>query len=265
MERPITAALSSSERPRMPKTSLRPTPRSGHSISDDHLVSSAKTPAMLVAGIAARSVTTIAEYVERLVHLAFAIVQAAADVQYRLLPWRHFVNAVRSRLTQTPPEDAPKAAHATEARGVTPSYYESFYDRDQLASAIRVNGDWDAPEIADLVRRAASSPTIDGQFLRCLLDDDMKLPFNAPNVASAMTRTRPPAPPMVPPPPSSATASPSATINPFGVQAASSAAKPLEPAQVDLVEGVYDPFRKILVTPSQSVSEPNSNPFLPAT
>lgn len=61
-------------------------------------------------------------------------------------------------------EDTPSAHRA---------YYDSFYDRDQLARAIAVNGDWDDPEISDLVRRAATSLTADGYHLRCMIDDEM--------------------------------------------------------------------------------------------
>src|SRR4051812_19633334 len=48
-------------------------------------------------------------------------------------------------------------------------FYESISDRDQLALALCERGDWNDPEIADLVSRAATSLSGNGEFLRIMI------------------------------------------------------------------------------------------------
>jgi hypothetical protein len=90
-------------------------------------------------------------------------------------------------------------------------FYESISDRNQLALAIYVNGDWNDPEIADLVSFAATAASVEGAILQCLIGlDDEPEPTPARSVTPQQGAV-----------PLSAAPTPSTSYNPFHPKAAS--------------------------------------------
>jgi hypothetical protein len=201
-------------------------------------------------------VSTTAKCVERLVRPISSIVQAAARVRNRLQSRSQYSEFVRERTSLTPTRYVLEADSSGEARSALRSHYDDFFDRDQLARAINVNGDWDDPQITDLVRRAASSPTADGQRLRCMIDDELDLePQQArPSPTASRSAT-----------PTSALSSPQLTAtatsrpgNPFGTCANLNTGSLLFAGIGS--DRIYDPFNMVwIATPPRPAGK--ANPF----
>jgi hypothetical protein len=201
-------------------------------------------------------VSTTAKCVELLVRPISSIVQAAARVQNRLQSRSHYSKFVGERTSLTPARYVLEVASSGEAGSGLRSYYDDFFDRDQLARAINVNGDWDDPQITDLVRRAAGSPTADGQRLRCMIDDELGLESQqaCPSLTASRSAT-----------PTSALASPQLTApatsrpgNPFGT------CTNLDTSSLTFAgtgsDGIYDPFNMVwIATPPRPAGK--ANPF----
>jgi hypothetical protein len=153
-----------------------------------------------------------------------------------------------NRLTrQYHPNHAPKPT--SEFR----RFYESFSDRIPLALAICVNGDWNDPEIADLVRSAATAPSVEGSMLQCLIGVDEE---TDPTSASSTPQQG-----VVP---SSAAPSPSTSYNPFHPKAASQtdpASSPCTHAHGDLnllvVDRAFIPSTATAVAPAVAMRTTN--------
>lgn len=195
---------------------------------------------------------TAGEWIKQLVGCILSLTDAAIGVQN---PPQSRSRSVSIESDRTPAQAShciSGGALGTEALSARRSYYASFYDRDQLARAINVNGDWDDQDIADLVRRGASSPTADGHRLRCMLDDEIKP--EPPKAFPKLVAARLPA---LVSTPSTALSRPS---NPFGSSRASHDAVVLTTAD-DGTAMIYDPFKMVWIVASPTSTAVGANPF----
>jgi hypothetical protein len=128
-----------------------------------------------------------------------------------------------------------------------------------LACAIAANGDWDDPELADLVDYAATDPD-KGAFLRCVTSKD-----DEPEQASRAFMSEENEAPLAAAPTS---------CNPFASQVVSKQAPGTSPSSAKKLPSnvLYDPFRNVLLPSSATISldfplargetaAPNPNPF----
>jgi hypothetical protein len=219
----------------------------GHAAPDSCASTLANRWLASVATVSALSIIAATKCVDRLVRSVIEALEAVVDLRNGPRCWGPAEQAMHLGPAVAPPE----VTRDVEPRSAFRSYYDSIGDRDQLARAIVVNGDWGDPEIAHLVRRAATSQTADGYLLCCLLDDGDA--FDAPRVASGLTRARRRAETTTPPP--------SRIANPFGTQGVAPAANSLDVTEVGLAGGLYDPIRMVWITPSLNLTAPNANPF----
>jgi hypothetical protein len=143
-------------------------------------------------------------------------------------------SALPAATSHEPAHAGSSLARDLDVRRESPSdmrrYYESFFDRDQLAIAIATGGAWADPELADLVRRAVTSPTIEGQLLRTMVTGEDDTPELAPAI---FLQTVAPAAPAVTP----------ASPNPFGSNTvATTTISPLAIENSSQSGSVMDPF-----------------------